>query len=126
MAMAIPRGTYRLRRRTGNERTSATAAPERSSFGKAGAFQNHYDCGLVIQLAIDAELRSASGGRESLVTLWADFLDRAKAGAPWTGDTFLATARAHGLSEATARTITDLTTKPQKLDGARLRALLKL
>ena len=97
-----------------------------SASAKAGAFQNHYDCGLVIQLAIDAELRSASDGRESLVTLWADFLDRVEADAPWTGDTFLGTARAHGLSEATARTITDLTTTPQKPDGAGLRALLKL
>lgn len=93
---------------------------------RLGAFDLYYDCGLLLQLAIDGELRRNSGGRETLATLWADFLDRTRAGAPWTGETFLATARARGLTEPTARRIADLAGTPQHLSAGALRALLAL
>ncbi len=92
---------------------------------RAGALGNYYDCGLLLQLAIDADVRRASGGRETLVAVWTDFLDKARAGTPWTGAAFLAAARRHGMLAATAALVADLTEKPQHLSPADLRARLR-
>lgn len=93
---------------------------------RAGAFDNYYSCGLLLQLSIDADLRLKSDGRESLVTIWRDFLDRARNGVPWSSRTFLSVARSHGLSESSAALIEQLAGTPQRLTSEELRAKLNL
>jgi hypothetical protein len=65
---------------------------------EAGAFDNYYQCGLLMHLALDAEVRRASRGKRDLFDVWADFLGRVRAGAPWNQDEFLAAARRAGAS----------------------------
>ena len=63
---------------------------------EAGAFDNYYQCGLLMHLAVDAEVRRASRGKRDLFDVWADFLGRVRAGASWSQDAFLAAARRAG------------------------------
>lgn len=58
-----------------------------------GRFHNHYECGLVMQLALHAAVVEASHGRQGLFELWRSYIERTGAGAPWSVDTFLAVAR---------------------------------
>lgn len=69
---------------------------------KAGAFGNYYACGLVMHIAIDREVRAASGGEKSLYDVWALFLERVSDGANWDQETFLAAARSLGAEHSTA------------------------
>jgi hypothetical protein len=80
---------------------------------KAGAFSNYYTCGLVIHLAIDAEVKRTSAGARDLFDVWAQFSSRARAGEPWNQDTFLRTASELGAAEA-ARFARALATVPQE------------
>ncbi len=54
----------------------------------AGAFDNYYHCGLLLQLAADAAARRASDGTCDLFCIWRDFLAAVAGGAPWNVDTF--------------------------------------
>jgi hypothetical protein len=67
---------------------------------KAGAFGNYYTCGLVIQLAIDTEVKRTSGGIRDLFDVWARFLSRVRGGEPWNQDTFLSAADELGAVKA--------------------------
>jgi hypothetical protein len=67
---------------------------------EAGAFSNYYACGLVIHLAIDAEIKRSSGGARDLFDVWAEFLSRARAGEPSDQNTFLRTASELGATNA--------------------------
>jgi hypothetical protein len=66
---------------------------------EAGAFSNYYACGLVIQLAIDAEVKRTSAGARDLFDVWAQFMARVRGGEPWNQDTFLRTASELGAAE---------------------------
>jgi hypothetical protein len=67
---------------------------------KAGAFDNYYSCGLVMHLAIDAELERTSSGARDLFDVWAHFASRVRGGAPYSQDTFLGTATELGAPRA--------------------------
>lgn len=60
-----------------------------------GKFDLHYQCGLLIWLAMDGALHKA--GKPGLSALNNAFFARAKRGAPWNEATFLATARDLGV-----------------------------
>lgn len=65
----------------------------------AGNFDLHYQCGLLIWLALDTELRMA--GRDGLHDLNRDFFARVRNGAEWDQRVFADTARALGASPET-------------------------
>lgn len=89
----------------------------------AGAFDNYYQCGLLMQLAIDAEVRRASAGKRDLFDVWADFLGRVRAGATWQQDEFLAAARRAGAAGSVEFSLA-LATQPQPDPEPYLRAQL--
>lgn len=62
-----------------------------------GQFDLHYQCGLVIWLALDADLQRA--GTEGLADLNRAFFAAVRAGKPWSPTTYMATARELGASE---------------------------
>lgn len=57
-----------------------------------GRFDNHYRCGLLMQLALDAQIRKRSGGGADLFALWRTFLARIERGERWSTALFLETA----------------------------------
>ncbi|MCB9954672.1 MAG: hypothetical protein H6848_02115 [Caulobacterales bacterium] len=67
---------------------------------ETGAFDNYYSCGLLMHLAIDAEVKKTSGGERDLLDVWNTFLSRVSAGAAWDQDVFLAIAREAGAPKA--------------------------
>jgi hypothetical protein len=69
----------------------------------AGKFDLHYQCGLLIWLALHSELRA--GGHEGLSGLSRAFFAKVRAGQAWSEPVFLATARESGVSEATLRRV---------------------
>jgi hypothetical protein len=79
---------------------------------EAGAFGNYYRCGLVMQLAIDAETQRASRGARDLFDVWARFLSRVRGGEPFNQDTFLHTASELGAVRS-ASFARSLATTPQ-------------
>jgi hypothetical protein len=79
---------------------------------EAGAFGNYYRCGLVMQLAIDAETQGASRGARDLFDVWARFLSRVRGGEPFNQDTFLRTASDLGANRS-ATFARSLATTPQ-------------
>jgi hypothetical protein len=83
-----------------------------NSSAEARAFGNYYRCGLVMQLAIDAETQRASGGARDLFDVWARFLSRVRAGEPFNQDTFLDTASELGAVRS-ATFARSLATTPQ-------------
>lgn len=87
----------------------------------AGAFGNYYDCGLIMHLAIDREVRAASGGAKTLYDVWALFLARVAGGAPWDQETFLAAASDLG-ADASAQFARTLANEPQADPAAFLAA----
>jgi hypothetical protein len=91
---------------------------------EAGAFDNYYQCGLLMQLAVDAEVRRASRGKRDLFDVWADFLGRVRAGAPWNQDEFVAAARRAGAT-GSAEFCLALATRPQPDPEKYLRAQLR-
>lgn len=90
---------------------------------EAGAFDNYYQCGLLMHLAVDAEVRRASRGKRDLFDVWADFLGRVRSGAPWDQDEFLAAARRAGASGSADFCIA-LASQPQPDPERYLRAQL--
>jgi hypothetical protein len=78
----------------------ALAGKPLDASAQAGAFRNYYTCGLLIQLAIDAEVKRTSQGVRDLFDVWAQFLSRIRGGAPCNQDTFLAVATERGASQA--------------------------
>jgi hypothetical protein len=85
---------------------------------RAGKFDLHYQCGMLIALAIDADVRRESGGTRGLHDVNRRFFASVRAGTPWTGTSFLAAARRTGLSAPTLAAVTAIT--QQKLtDPAR-------
>jgi hypothetical protein len=55
-----------------------------------GSFDSFYACGFVMQMAVDAAARRASGGECGLACVWRDFQHRVTTGMPWSTDTFVA------------------------------------
>lgn len=68
--------------------------------GAAGAFDNYYTCGLLIHIAIDAEVKAASTGERDLFDVWSLFLQRIQGGAEWNADVFLAAASESGATSS--------------------------
>lgn len=71
-----------------------------------GQFDLHYQCGLLIWLALDGELRRA--GQDGLVALNKAFFARVRRGDPWDQPTFLATAKGLTAPDALIRRIEQL------------------
>jgi hypothetical protein len=90
----------------------ALAGKPLNASGAAGAFGNYYSCGLVMQLAIDAELERSSQGARDLFDVWAQFSARVRGGAPCNQETFLSVASELGAADA-ARFARALATVPQ-------------
>ena len=90
----------------------ALAGKPLNASAEAGAFSNYYTCGLVMQLAIHAEVGRASAGARDLFDVWAQFSSRVRGGEPWNQDTFLRTAFDLGAVEA-ASFARSLATMPQ-------------
>ncbi|MDM7955171.1 hypothetical protein [Blastomonas sp.] len=76
---------------------------------RAGKFDLHYQCGMLIALAIDADVRRGSGGAKGLHDVNRSFFATVRAGTAWSGTSFLATARRTGLSAPTLAAITAMT-----------------
>jgi hypothetical protein len=91
----------------------ALAGGPLNASAKAGAFNNYYSCGLVMQLAIDAEVKRSSAGERDLFDVWAQFSSRLRAGEPCNQETFLRTASELGAVEAASFART-LATVPQQ------------
>lgn len=98
---------------SGHERALALGGKPLNASAKAGAFSNYYTCGLVIQLAIQAEVQRTSAGARDLFDVWARFSSRVRAGEPWDQDTFLSSASELGAAEA-ASFARALATTPQQ------------
>lgn len=71
-----------------------------------GKFDLHYQCGMLIWLALDRELRAA--GKDGLNALNREYFARVRAGAPWDRRTFLAVAGELGASAALLQRIRTL------------------
>jgi hypothetical protein len=80
---------------------------------EVGAFRNYYTCGLVIHLAIDAEMQRTSRGTRDLFDVWAEFSSRVRAGESVNQGTFLRTASDLGAIHAASFART-LATEPQR------------
>lgn len=94
---------------------------------RAGKFDLHYQCGMLIALAIDADLRRGSGGTKGLHDVNRRFFATVRAGTPWNGRSFLEAARRSGVSAPTlagirAITLTKLADPAQQIDELLTRA----
>lgn len=76
---------------------------------RAGKFDLHYQCGMLIALAIDADIRRGSAGARSLHDVNRSFFATVRAGTPWNGRSFLEAARRSGVSAPTLAAITTIT-----------------
>jgi hypothetical protein len=94
--------------------TEGLAEVALNAASRAGKFDLHYQCGMLIALAIDADVRRGSGGAKGLHDVNRRFFATVRAGTPWNGGSFLDAARRTGLSAPTLATITAITN--QKLD----------
>lgn len=56
---------------------------------EAGSFDNYYNCGLVMNLVVDAAVIAASDGEQDLFDVWKIFISRVNAGNPWNQNVFL-------------------------------------
>lgn len=74
-----------------------------------GSFEAMYACGFVLQMAVDAATRRASGGACGLACVWRDFQQAVAAGRPWNGATFIAvaTTRSDAATGAFLRQVVD-------------------
>lgn len=87
-----------VRQRRDEAAAACTAGLSAMPLGQAsasGKFDLHYQCGLLIWLAMDGALKKA--GKSGLDALNRAFLARAKRGAVWNQATLLATARDMGV-----------------------------
>lgn len=80
-----------------------------SNASRAGKFDLHYQCGMLIALAIDADVRRGSNGTKGLHDVNRRFFANVRAGTPWTGKSFLDAARRTGASAPTLAAITTIT-----------------
>jgi hypothetical protein len=90
---------------------------------EGGRFGNFYNCGMLLQMLIDADVRRRSGGTCDLYCVWREFHARITHGDAWNTDTFLAAAAAH----ADARTIARVGAAVREVDkdvAGNLRAAL--
>lgn len=74
--------------------TACAKGLEATPLGQAsarGEFDLHYQCGLLIWLALDGELRRS--GKNGLHSLNRAYFARVRHGAPWSQETFLLTAK---------------------------------
>lgn len=90
---------------------------------EVGAFGNYYTCGLLIHLAIDAEMQRTSRGTRDLFDVWAEFSSRVRGGESVNQDTFLRTAADLGAIQAASFART-LATEPQRAPLQLLRTIL--
>ncbi|MEO0998883.1 MAG: hypothetical protein AAFX58_15330, partial [Pseudomonadota bacterium] len=74
----------------------------------AGAYRDHYACGLLMNMAADAAVRRASGGKHDLFDIWRAFLATAESTSRWHQDDFLGVLRSHA-GEDTAAFLESLT-----------------
>lgn len=88
-------------------------APLNASLDR-GAADNYYVCGLAMQMAIDRDVRAASGGERDLFDVWRAFLDATANGASWNETNFLRAARAAGARDDTLRLVSTLARKRTK------------
>ncbi len=94
---------------------------------RAGKFDLHYQCGILIALAIDADVRRGSAGARNLHDVNRRFFATVRAGTPWNGRSFLEAARRSGVSAPTlaairAITQTKLADPAQRIDELLTRA----
>ncbi|WP_033927151.1 hypothetical protein [Sphingomonas sp. 35-24ZXX] len=89
-----------------------------SNASRAGKFDLHYQCGMLIALAIDADVRRGSAGARTLHDVNRRFFATVRAGTPWNGRSFLEAARRSGVSPPTLAAIT-MITRQKLTDPAR-------
>lgn len=108
--------SYGTRRIAEARKTCAAGLAEvaLNAASRAGKFDLHYQCGMLIALAIDSDVRRGSGGARGLHDVNRRFFATVRAGTPWNGRSFLDAARRTGLSAPTLATITAITSR--KLD----------
>lgn len=79
------------------------AARPLNASADAGAFDDYYSCGMLMQLAVDAAARRASDGACDLFCVWRDFLARIDEGTgAWDQDGFLAAVARHAGEDTAA------------------------
>lgn len=93
---------------------------------RAGRFDLHYQCGMLIALAIDADVRRGSAGAKSLHDVNRRFFATVRAGTPWTRASFLAAARRTGVSAPTLAAITAITGEKLTDPARQIDAMLQL
>lgn len=96
-----------------------------SAASRAGRFDLHYQCGLLIGLAIDADVRRGSGGAKGLHDVNRRFFATVRAGTPWTGASFLNAARQSGVSAPTLAAITAITRQKLADPAGQIDAMLQ-
>ena len=89
--------------------------------GEAGRFDAYYACGLLIHLAIDADVRRASGGARSLLDVWKAYIAKLRGGEAGGQGSFLVSARAAGAT-VSANFAVDLASLRQEDPAAFLRS----
>lgn len=67
-----------------------------------GSFDNYYNCGLVMNLVVDAAVIDASNGEQDLFDVWRTFISRVTAGEPWNQQVFLQVVEEQGAADAAA------------------------
>jgi hypothetical protein len=76
---------------------------------RAGNFDLHYQCGMLIALAIDADMRRATSGKQGLHDVNRRFFAMVRSGTRWNGRSFLDAAGRQGVSAPTLSAITAMT-----------------
>lgn len=66
----------------------------------SGSFDNYYNCGLVMNLVVDAAVIAASNGEQDLFDVWKTFISRVTAGDPWNQQVFLQVVEEMGAADA--------------------------
>ncbi|WP_017669693.1 hypothetical protein [Blastomonas sp. AAP53] len=92
---------------------------------RTGKFDLHYQCGMLIALAIDADLRRASSGARGLHDVNRRFFATVRAGTPWNGRSFLEAARHSGVSAPTLAAITAITSRKLADPGRQIDTMLQ-
>lgn len=65
----------------------------------AGHYQDHYACGLLMHLAVDGAVRTASNGQRDLFDFWRSFLATVETQSDWTQEKFLSALRNEGAED---------------------------
>lgn len=93
-----------------DEGLRSLGAPLNASIDR-GAADNYYVCGLVMQIAIDRDVRAASAGARDLFDVWSTFLHATRRGDSWSEATFLRAARIQGAGDDTLALVSTLARK---------------